>query len=80
MKDQLFGASILLLSVLGILFYGWLLLFSQWSVLVLQLTALLVVGLVLAISAWIGWTMATTPPPVPLGHLEETAAPEEKTS
>ena len=78
MKDQVLGASILLFSVLGIIFYGWLILFSPWSLLVLQLTALLVVGGVLVISAWIGWTMATTPPPVPIESLEETTTPEEK--
>ena len=78
MKDQVLGASILLFSVLGIIFYGWLVLFSQWSLLVLQLTALLVVGGVLAIAAWIGWTMATTPPPVSIESLEETTTPEEK--
>ncbi|MFH0748839.1 MAG: transcriptional regulator [Candidatus Bathyarchaeota archaeon] len=78
MKDQALGASILLFSVLGILFYGWIVLFSQWSILVLQLTALLVVGGVLAIAAWIGWAMATTPPPGLIESLEETTTPEEK--
>ena len=36
---------------------------------------------VLAIGAWIGWTMATTPPPKPIEEIEaelETEAEEEK--
>lgn len=34
---------------------------------------------VLAIGAWIGWTMATTPPPKPLEEIEaEEKAEEEK--
>ena len=36
----------------------------------------LAVTLILAIAAWIGYTMMTTPPPVPLEELEKT---EEKT-
>jgi len=33
--------------------------------------------IVLAIGAWIGWTMFTTPPPVPIEELEAELAAEE---
>jgi hypothetical protein len=33
---------------------------------------------VLAIGAWIGWTMATTPPPKPIEELETETEIEEK--
>jgi predicted DNA-binding transcriptional regulator len=33
---------------------------------------------VLAIGAWIGWTMATTPPPKPLEEIEAEEKAEEK--
>ena len=36
------------------------------------LPVLLAFVAVLAIGAWIGWTMATTPPPKPLEEIEET--------
>ena len=48
----------------GILVYGWLL--YMFAMMVLQLTAFLAVAAVLVILAWIGWTMATTPPPEPI--------------
>jgi flagellar basal body-associated protein FliL len=38
----------------------------------------LVAVLVLAIAIWIGWSMLTTPPPVPLEELEEELEAEEK--
>jgi predicted DNA-binding transcriptional regulator len=63
-KDQSFGAAILVVSVLGIAVYGWLL--YAYSIIVLQVTAFIAVAGVLAIAAWIGYTMATTPPPAPL--------------
>jgi len=33
---------------------------------------------ILAIGAWIGWTMATTPPPVPIEELEEELKEEKE--
>ena len=50
--------------------------FQLWLVAVPVLIAFLVV---LFIGAWIGWTMATTPPPKPLEEIEaEEKAEEEK--
>ena len=50
--------------------------FQLWLVAVPVLIAFLVV---LFIGAWIGWTMATTPPPRPLEEIEaEEKAEEEK--
>jgi len=46
------------------LVYGWLV--YAFAIIVLQLTAFLAVAAVLVILAWIGWTMATTPPPEPI--------------
>ena len=63
-RDQSFGAIILFVSVLGIAVYAWLL--YTYSVVVLQVTAFIAVAGILAIAAWIGYAMATTPPPAPL--------------
>ena len=63
-KDQMMGGLILAGRIVGIVVYGWLL--YAYSILVLQVTAFVAVGTVLGIAAWIGWTMATTPPPAPL--------------
>jgi predicted DNA-binding transcriptional regulator len=63
-RDQSLGAIMLLVSVLGIAVYAWLL--YTYSVVVLQVTAFIAVAGIFAIAAWIGYTMATTPPPAPL--------------
>ena len=70
-KDQGIGAVILVGCLLGIIIYFWLVFFSQWSLLILQLTGFIAVGGILGIGAWIGWTMATTPPPKPIEEIEE---------
>jgi len=63
-KDQGIGAIVLVGSVAGIVLYAWLI--YTFTILVLQITAFVAVAGVLGIAAWIGWTMATTPPPAPL--------------
>jgi len=52
--------------------YGWLL--YVFAMIILQLTAFLAVAAVLVILAWIGWTMATTPPPEPIDFEAPTTS------
>jgi predicted DNA-binding transcriptional regulator len=63
-KDQWYGVLILIAAVVGLIVYVWLL--FGFPLIVLQVTALIAVGGTLVIVAWIGYTMATTPPPAPL--------------
>ncbi len=51
--------------------YGWLVFFSPWQVLILQLTAFVAVAAVLGILAWVGYALATTPPPKPIEEIEK---------
>ncbi|MEN3048350.1 MAG: transcriptional regulator [Candidatus Caldarchaeales archaeon] len=78
MSDKALGYLLLIGSVLGILLYGWLVLLSPWAMIVLQVTAFLAVAGVLAILAWIGYTLATTPPPEPIPELETASAEPAK--
>ena len=68
-KDQLIGIAILLASLAGLGIYFWILFFSVWSILLLQITAFIAMALILGIAAWIGWVMATTPPPKPIEEI-----------
>jgi len=72
---------ILIGSIIGIVAYGWLL--YAFPTIVLQVTAFIAVGGILGILAWIGWTMATTPPPAPIEaeipSASASAKPPEKT-
>jgi len=52
--------------------FGW-----EWYVI---LPLWLVTVLIFGIAAWIGWTMMTTPPPVPLEELEELGLDDEEES
>ena len=63
-KDQVVGAIMLAASVVGILVYAWLV--YAYPIVILQITAFVAAAAVFGIFAWIGWTMATTPPLAPL--------------
>jgi hypothetical protein len=71
-KDQGYGFAIFLISLIVAVVYvvaffapfiGLPAAWMQWAI---GIPVLLFVLLVLVISAWIGWTMLTTPPPAPL--------------
>jgi predicted DNA-binding transcriptional regulator len=68
--DRVLGWIICLGSLAGIVIYFWLLFMSPWAWLTIQVSALLAVGMVLLIMAWIGYTLATTPPPMPLEDFD----------
>ncbi len=76
-RDQAIGAALMVASIAGIAIYGWLLV-SPWSYLILQLTAFVAVAGVLGILAWIGYTLATTPPPKPIEEIEKEIEEELK--
>ena len=75
-KDQTLGAVILIVSLLGIAIYGYLIWY--YTLVVLEITAFLAVAGVLAILAWIGYTLATTPPPQPIEEIEKELQAEAK--
>jgi predicted DNA-binding transcriptional regulator len=54
------GIMIFVLAIGGFFLYAYLLMLSEWSPIVLQLTILMVVGGILGVVSWIGYMMATT--------------------
>ncbi|MGC8994648.1 MAG: transcriptional regulator [Pyrobaculum sp.] len=69
-RDKAIGVGLVAVGVVGILLYGWLVFFSPWQMLILQLTAFVAVAAVLGILAWVGYALATTPPPKPIEEIE----------
>jgi threonine/homoserine/homoserine lactone efflux protein len=55
------GAALLVIAIFAFLAYAYLLLGSQWAMLVLQFTVLGAVGVLLLVLGWIGYTMLTAP-------------------
>jgi predicted DNA-binding transcriptional regulator len=97
-KDQSIGGLIFLVCVIVAIFYVVTLFYPQWLVnlgwatdtgaiqfWLVAVPVFIAFVAVMAIGAWIGWTMATTPPPKPIEELtseveekKEEEKPEEK--
>ncbi len=56
------GITIFVLCIAGFFVYAYLLMLSEWSPIVLQLSILMIAGGILGVIAWIGYVMATTKP------------------
>jgi hypothetical protein len=55
------GAVLLFASIAAFIAYAYLLLATEWSMLILRFTALAAVTILLAVLGWIGYTMLTAP-------------------
>jgi len=86
-KDQAIGGVIFVICVVIAVLYVVTLFYPQWLTFlvsdvntiqfwVVAIPVLIAFVAVMAIGAWIGWTMATTPPPKPIEEI--TAEIEEK--
>jgi len=76
-NDRAIGGTIFGLSIIGIIVYGLLLYFPWAWEATLRLTAFLGVALLLGILAWIGYTMATTPPPEPITDIPDMSGEQK---
>ena len=59
-KRKTQGILIFVLSISAFFVYAYLLMLSDWSPVVLQITILMIVGGLLGVISWIGYMMATT--------------------
>ncbi|HSA76761.1 MAG: transcriptional regulator [Nitrosopumilales archaeon CG15_BIG_FIL_POST_REV_8_21_14_020_33_23] len=61
-KRKGMGVTIFVLCITAFFLYAYLLMLSEWSPIVLQLSILMIAGGILGVVAWIGYVMATTKP------------------
>ncbi len=86
-KDQAIGAVIFIVCALVGIFYVVTLFYPQWlnvsdlgavQFWIIAIPVLVAFIAIMAIGAWIGWTMATTPPPKPIEEITSEMEAEEK--
>lgn len=70
-RDQIMGGLIMAAAIIIIVIYAWILFLTEWWRILLEITAFIAVAGVLGIIAWIGYTLATTPPPKPIEEIEK---------
>lgn len=60
-KSKTAGILVLVISILAFCGYAYVLFATEWGVIAMQITILIIVGTLATIMAWIGYTMATAP-------------------
>ncbi|MCL7383954.1 MAG: transcriptional regulator [Thaumarchaeota archaeon] len=78
-RDQVIGVLLMFISIAVIIGYAWILFFTEWTLLLMQVTLMVAVAALLGIIAWIGYTLATTPPPKPIEEIEKEIQQELET-
>ena len=83
-RDQLVGIGMVVVSLVVILFYA-VALFKpdllgeeELDFMLVKVTVFIAVAAVMGILAWIGYTLATTPPPKPIEEIEKEIEEELK--
>ncbi len=90
-KDQAVGVGLIIVSIIVIIIYA-LLMFGPYipvagidkiftmsvSIAALQVTAFIAIAIIFGILAWVGYTLATTPPPKPIEEIEKEIEEELK--
>jgi uncharacterized membrane protein len=61
-RRKITGILIFCSCIVGFFVYAYLLMLSEWSPIVLQLSVLMIAGGILGVVSWIGYMMATTKP------------------
>ena len=92
-KDPTIGAAILLVCAAIGIFYVVTLFYPQWlntfgmqatqsnvQFWIIAVPVLVAFIAILGIGGWIGWTMATTPPPKPIEEITNTEEPKSTES
>lgn len=59
-RQRSVGILIFILCIVAFFVYAYLLMLSEWSPIVLQLSVLMAVGGILGVISWIGYNMATS--------------------
>lgn len=77
-RDQLIGLLLIIISVVVIVVYSYLILSPKYWEIVVKATLILAVIVVCGILGWIGYTLATTPPPKPIEEIEKEIEEELK--
>ncbi len=62
LKQRILGTVIFFACIIAFFLYAYLIMLSEWSPIILQLSMLMIAGGILGALSWLGYTMATTHP------------------
>jgi hypothetical protein len=60
-QNKIIGLILLVVPSFFFIFFSYLLLFTEWDILVIKTTLIIIVGILMSVLIWMGYTMVTAP-------------------
>jgi len=60
-QNKIIGLILLVVPSFFFIFFSYLLLFTEWDILAIKTTLIIVVGILMSVLIWMGYTMVTAP-------------------
>ena len=60
-QNKLIGLILLVVPSFFFIFFSYLLLFTEWDILAIKTTLMIIVGILMSVLIWMGYTMVTAP-------------------
>ena len=60
-QNKVIGLILLVIPSFFFIFFSYLLLFTEWDILAIKTTLIIVVGILMSVLIWMGYTMVTAP-------------------
>ena len=78
MKGRLLGSLIILISIIILAVFTYILFLTKYDLILIKVTLEVMVAGIALVLVWIGYTIATTPPPKPIEEIEKEIEEELK--
>jgi hypothetical protein len=60
-QNKIIGLVLLVVPSFFFIFFSYLLLFTEWDILAIKTTLIIIVGILMSVLIWMGYTMVTAP-------------------
>ena len=60
-ENRIIGLILLVIPSFFFIVFSYLMLFTHWDIFVIKLTLIIIVGIIMTVLVWMGYTMATAP-------------------
>jgi hypothetical protein len=60
-QNKIIGLILLVVPSFFFIFFSYLLLFTEWDILAIKTTLIIIVGILMSVLIWMGYTMVTAP-------------------
>ena len=60
-QNKIIGLILLIVPSSFFIFFSYLLLFTEWDILAIKTTLIIIVGILMSVLIWMGYTMVTAP-------------------